>query len=597
MKKDKEKLVRHRSPPWPVRLWRRHGKKLFCLATGYALMRLAITHTFVGQLDPMLLVQIGFAFLMQIGQIIMYFGFFFMYLGGRIRSKLYKPGDLKWTWEDYVGSKPVVERAKVIVDELVTKRAAGKLGGIRPRHVCFHGQPGTGKSYLATVIAAMAGVPVLSVEAASLLGTFIGIGPLKVWNLFRKINKLAHTWGGAILFIDEIDAWGSGRAGAAGGGTFSLLGGNMGGQILSTFLQCMSGLNEPHGLGHRLRQFLRDNFGIPYQWRPPNTLVIVSTNIDLAMLDQALFRSGRIEQKIKIGLPNRADIFALVDYYLHQRKYDYGIVGVPHDESCEVKSMARLALGCSQADIERAINDAKSLANRERVEQISFRHWMDAVIEATVGLKQPQPLTERDQELLAIHEGGHTLAALVIGEPQEVVLATIEMYGDAMGHIRPRPVGEHILSTGGELEAALMVSLASLAAEEVLGQRTPGTSVDLDKVKYLTNLLISQGMIGNPWMIKPVKETGGRTIGVALPIAELSEEGHRLATAYYEFRLAEMKDVLNENQEAMNTLVELLKQEKTVYHDEIMDAVGDLIVPHELRPFVWEPKIEGGENE
>lgn len=587
------KKRRNKPPSAPVRFYRKHGKTIAYAVIAYLLTKWALSNTFLSQVDPMLFVQIGMAMVMQIGQVAMYFGFFFWMLGGRIRTKLYLPGDLAYTWKDYVGNRAVRERLQLIVDMLMVKTdLSRKLGGVHPTHTALVGPPGTGKSYAATVIAAEAGVPVLSVEASSLLGTFIGIGPLKVWNLFRKINKLAHVWGAAILYIDEIDAWGSGRSGAAGGGVFSLMGGNMGGQILSTFLACLSGLNEPSGLFHRLKTFLRNSLGIPYQWSPPNTLVLVATNIGLERLDPALFRSGRIGQHIEIGLPSKTDIVELCEYYLRGRKYEYGIVGVPCDDTCIPERMARIAAGCSQADIAEGFNDAKRLAYQADEERITFAHWMQAIMEARAGLKQPLPLTERDAECLAIHECGHLLAALALG--QEVVVATIERYGKiGAGHVRHMAVEEHMLSTAEDIEKSLLISLSSLAAENVLGQRTPGTTADLDNVKRLLILLISQGIIGSPLMVKMPKETGGRTVGAALPIAELTEAGQEVADKYYNHRKAEAENLMGKHREGLRRLANLLKEKKIIYHEDVMACAGELFDTYQLQPFMEVSSEEG----
>lgn len=576
---------RTKPPSAPVRFWRKRGKGIILGVSAYFLIKAALKFTFLSQVDPMMFVQIGLALIMQVMQIMVYFGFFFYMLGGRIRTKLYLPGDLVYSWDDYVGNDAVKDRLKLIVDMIMVKHGLSRaLGGVHPSHTALVGPPGTGKTYAAMIIAAEAGIPVLSVEASSLLGTFIGIGPLKVWNLFKKINRLAKIWGGAILYIDEIDAWGRGRSGAAGGGIMSMMGGNVSGQILSTFLACMSGLNEPSGVKHRLRKFLKVNFGIPYHWTAPNTLVLVATNIPLERLDQALFRSGRIGQHIEVNLPSKKDVLALVKYHLLDKKYEYDVVGVPHNETCVPRAMARIAMGQSQADIAEAFNDAKRLAYKEGVDTINFGHWMQAVMESSGGLKQPLPLTDRDLELLSIHEAGHGLMAILQGV--ETVVATVERYGKTgLGHVRYMAVEEHVLDTAADIEKALLISLSSLAAENVLGTRTPGTSKDLDTVKRLIILLISQGMIGSPLMVKMPKETGGQTVGIALPLAELSDDGQKVAGAYYNHRLAEATSLMEKHKGYLRAFADLLKEEKTVYYERIMEVVGDVFDTYEPTPF------------
>ena len=190
-----------------------------------------------------------------------------------------------------------------------------------------------------------------------------------------------------------------------------------------------------------------------------------------------------------------------------------------------------------------------------------------------------------------MHEGGHAIAAIALG--QEVVVATIERYGKTgLGHIRHMPVEEHVLSTGEDIEKSLLISLASLAAENVLGQRTPGTVSDLDNVKRLIILLISQGIIGSPLMVKMPKETGGQTVGAALPIAELTKGGQKLSGEYYAHRLAEVEALMRDNKDQLRKLADLLKEKKTIYYEQVMDCIGPVWDTHRLRPFIKQEETD-----
>jgi len=186
-----EKGGRNKPPHAIIRFWRKYGKTIVLGVAAYFLAKWAVSNTFIADVDPMLFVQIGMALLMQIGQVAMYFGFFFWMLGGRIRTRLYLPGDLPYTWDDYVGNDAVRDRLKLIVDMLMVRRGlAKKLGGVHPTHTALVGPPGTGKSYAATIIAAEAGIPVLSVEAASLLGCVTGDTLVTTENGLREISGL-----------------------------------------------------------------------------------------------------------------------------------------------------------------------------------------------------------------------------------------------------------------------------------------------------------------------------------------------------------------------------------------------------------------------
>jgi hypothetical protein len=86
-----------------------------------------------------------------------------------------------------------------------------ELGGNPRRGILFEGPPGTGKTYLAKAMAKQAGVPFLFTSATSFQSMWQGMTASKIRSFFRKLRKLARKEGGAIGFIEEIDAIGGER--------------------------------------------------------------------------------------------------------------------------------------------------------------------------------------------------------------------------------------------------------------------------------------------------------------------------------------------------------------------------------------------------
>ena len=85
------------------------------------------------------------------------------------------------------------------------------MGGIARRAILFEGPPGTGKTYLAKAMAAEAGVPFLFVSSSAFQSMFYGQTNRKIRSYFRALRKYARREGGAIGFIEEIDAIGGAR--------------------------------------------------------------------------------------------------------------------------------------------------------------------------------------------------------------------------------------------------------------------------------------------------------------------------------------------------------------------------------------------------
>ena len=92
------------------------------------------------------------------------------------------------------------------------------MGGTARRGVLFEGPPGTGKTFVAKAMAKEANVPFLFVSASAFQSMYYGQTNRKIRSFFKHLRKYARTEGGAIGFIEEIDAIGASRAASGAGG-------------------------------------------------------------------------------------------------------------------------------------------------------------------------------------------------------------------------------------------------------------------------------------------------------------------------------------------------------------------------------------------
>ena len=88
-----------------------------------------------------------------------------------------------------------------------------ELGGTPRRGILFEGPPGTGKTYLAKAMSKQAGVPFLFIAAPALQSMWFGMTAYRIRSFFKALRKAARKEGGAIGFIEEIDAIGMSRDG------------------------------------------------------------------------------------------------------------------------------------------------------------------------------------------------------------------------------------------------------------------------------------------------------------------------------------------------------------------------------------------------
>ena len=96
---------------------------------------------------------------------------------------------------------------------LAHKTFASEMGGTPRRGLLFEGLPGTGKTHLAKAMAREAGVPFLFVSATSFQSMYYGATARKIRSYFKALRKAARQEGGAIGFIEEIDAIAMARGG------------------------------------------------------------------------------------------------------------------------------------------------------------------------------------------------------------------------------------------------------------------------------------------------------------------------------------------------------------------------------------------------
>ena len=115
-----------------------------------------------------------------------------------------------------VGIDPVKEDVRRSIDLFQThRRFADQMGGSPRRGLLFEGLPGTGKTMTAKAMAAEAGVPFLFVSATSFQSMYYGATAKKIRSYFKALRKAARAEGGAIGFIEEIDAIAMRRGGMA----------------------------------------------------------------------------------------------------------------------------------------------------------------------------------------------------------------------------------------------------------------------------------------------------------------------------------------------------------------------------------------------
>ena len=427
--------------------------------------------------------QLMFAMMFMVVQ----FGALF-YLLGRGRVYWVQPGETGVYFTDYRGNDQVLEVARRVVRLLQGAKAFKRMGGEITRGVLLEGPPGTGKSYLAQVIANEANIPFAYASAPGFQNMFMGIGNLRVRMLYGKARKLARKHGAAIIFIDEIDAIGMARAGQTGGGMMmgGMLGGGAGAGLLNELLLQMDPPNFDSGFFTRL---LRTVGLRKARAMPPIVLTLGATNLASA-LDHALLRPGRFDRKIHVDLPDLDGRKDIIEYYLAKVRH----------EDMPVDRMANDTILYTPVAIKFVINEAVIHAHFDARDAISYGDFTQARENHEWGLREPiRGLTDEDRRRLAYHEAGHAIAQVKLKTWERLTKVTIIRHGDALGLAAFKPVEEKRVLIREELLASIQVSLGSRAAEELfLGSQTLGVTSDFAGATHLAFQMLSfWGMDGS----------------------------------------------------------------------------------------------------
>jgi cell division protease FtsH len=430
-------------------------------------------------------------------------------------------------FSDVVGCDEAVDELSEVVAFLHDPAPFEAAGARMPRGFLLIGPPGTGKTLLARAVAGEAGVPFYSVAGSDFAEMFVGVGAARVRDLFAKAKK-----SGGIVFLDEIDSVGRARVGQGPtGGT----------EERESTLNAL--LVEMDGFGSQ-----------------ENVIVMAATNRP-DVLDPALLRAGRFDRQVAVAPPDRRGRTKLLSLYAKGRKIA---------QEVDFVGLARRTPGLTGADIANFVNQAALEAARNQREVISPADFDEALATVVMGrARKSAVVTDRDREVTAWHEAGHTVAALVQPDAHDPVQVTIVPRGPA-GGVTWMGGDDHSFLTRSQARAQLAVAMAGRAAEELLldGDCTQGASGDLASATSLaTNMVTAWGM---------------SSLGLAAiqpHYGPLPERIHAEVDRFLGEALEEARRILADNRRLLDAVVAELLTEDTADLDRLVAIRADIESP------------------
>lgn len=464
---------------------------------------------------------------------------------GKSKAKLYNDDKKKARFKDVAGADEEKQELVEVVEFLKDPRKFAELGARIPKGVLLVGPPGTGKTLLARAVAGEAGVPFFSISGSDFVEMFVGVGASRVRDLFENAKKNAPC----IIFIDEIDAVGRQRGAGLGGGHDERE------QTLNQLLVEMDGFGANEGI-----------------------IIIAATNRP-DILDPALLRPGRFDRQITVDRPDVNGREAVLKVHAKNK---------PLDESVNLKNIAMRTPGFSGADLENLLNEAALVAARQNKKKVDMEDIDEATDRVIAGpAKKTRVISKKERNIVAFHEGGHTVIGLVLNEADMVHKVTIVPRGQAGGYAVMLPREDRYFMTKPELLDKIVGLLGGRVAEEIVfGEVSTGAHNDFQRATGIARRMVTEFGMSDKLGVGQFGQASGGQVFLGRDIHneqnysdaiafEIDLEIQRILKECYE----RAKTILTENRDKLDLIAKTLLEVETLNAEQIEYLISNGRMP------------------
>ncbi len=293
-------------------------------------------------------------------------------------------------FERIIGYSAVKKELGQISDTLKNRDSYDKLGVSAPRGLLLYGEPGVGKSLMASAVIEESGRKVFTCRKDQPNGDFVK----EIKATFDKAAESAPS----IVYLDDMDKFANGDE------------------------------RHPDAEEYVTVQSCIDEV------KSKEVFVLATAN-NIRCLPRSLRRAGRFDRRIEIHAPRGTDAEKIIDHYLKSKKFV---------DDIDAKTIARIMDGRSCAELETVINEAGLYAGYERAETITMDHFMEACMRTIFNVPTSddddydkdyyESLTDSSSVFSQIvyHEAGHAVISEVLC-PESVTLVSAHNRGGSSG--------------------------------------------------------------------------------------------------------------------------------------------------------------------
>jgi ATP-dependent Zn protease len=513
-------------------------------------------------------------------------------VAGKSPHVRFRPSEIEIGFADVKGMDVVLEEVTRTLNLFLGfKTFRESMGGTPRRGILFEGPPGTGKTYMAKALAKEAGVPFFYVSSSAFQSMYYGQTNRKIRSYFKELRKAARQEGGAVGFIEEIDAIAASRAGmrmtpadgVAASTTVSRSQAREGiAGIVNELLIQLQSFDHPtraeklHGfVVDRLNNWLPDDRQLSKRRSTPANVLIIGATNRADDLDPALLRPGRFDRSVHFDLPNRTGRREIIDYYLDRKAHAPEL-----DRGDRREALAAMTAGYSPVMIEHLFDEGLVWALRDGRSAMTWADVQQAKFTEEIGLKQPVEYTDGEKRRIATHEGGHAVVAHLVSPERNLEVLSIIKRRGALGLLAHSDAEERFTKTEDELKGLMAIAFGGMVAEELsFGGASTGPAGDLSYATTLAAQMVGSFGMGGTLVSFEAMEGGPLAAGIVAKVLSNDDARKRVEVLLLEAKETARR-LLSEHRHLHEALVAALLERNELVGDEITDVLVRAGVRH-----------------